>query len=75
MINIKSIYAALTFCLLLSGIASAQTGGTYQITQVVVSNGGGVSSGGNFGLTGTTNQPFAGTNSTNGQFGVRGGFW
>jgi Carboxypeptidase regulatory-like domain len=65
------LFAALIF----AATVSAQTGGTYQITQSVISNGGGDSNGGNFGVTGTSSQSLAGTNSTNGGFAVRGGFW
>lgn len=60
---------------LLSLTILAQSGGTYVITQSVISNGGGVASGGAFGIIGTAGQPAAGVNSTNGGFGVRGGFW
>lgn len=73
--NYKKIFVATAICMFLSAIASAQSGGTFEITQSVVSNGGGVNGGGKFGLTGTTGQSVAGTNSTGGQYGVRGGFW
>lgn len=54
---------------------SVQSGGNYEITQSVVANGGGQSSGANFEVTGTGGQTLAGTNSTSGQYGVRAGFW
>lgn len=71
----RKIFAAFAFGVFLSAIVSAQAGGTFEITQSVISNGGGDSGGGNFGLTGTSGQSLAGTNSTGGGFGVRGGFW
>ncbi len=68
----KSIlFAALIF----AATVSAQTGGTFEITQSVVANGGGASANGNFGLTGTAAQSIAGTISTGGGFASRGGFW
>ncbi len=54
---------------------SAQTGGTFEITQSVVANGGGQSGGANFEVTGTSGQNLAGTISTGRNFGLRGGFW
>ena len=71
----QKIFASITFCLLLSPIISAQSGGAFEITQSVISNGGGNSTGGSFDLNGTAAQALAGTNSTGGAFGVRGGFW
>lgn len=73
--NHKKIFVALAFCAFLLANIFAQSGGTYEITQSVVSNGGGTASGGTFGLTGTNDQALAGTNSTGGQFGASGGFW
>lgn len=73
--NYQNFIVLLTFSILLSAIISAQSGGTFEITQSVVSNGGGTSSGEAIRVTGTTGQSAAGTNSTGGQFGVRGGFW
>ena len=73
--NYQKIFVAIAFCTTLSPIISAQSGGAFEITQSVVSNGGGQSDGGSFGLTGTTGQSLAGTNSSGGAFVVRGGFW
>lgn len=70
----KRLFAS-AVCLLLVARLLAQSGGTFEITQSVISNGGGTSAGGTVGVTGTTGQSAAGTNSTGGQFGVRGGFW
>lgn len=56
-------------------IMQAQTGGSFTVTQSVVANGGGGSSGGTFTVNGTTGQPAAGTNSTGGVYGISGGFW
>lgn len=71
----QKIIASIVFSLLFTLIAAAQPGGMFEITQAVISNGGGSSGGANFNVTGTTAQTFAGMNSTNGQYGVRGGFW
>ena len=65
----------LALCMCFSVNVLAQSGGTFEITQSVIANGGGASSRGNFGVTGTSAQPLAGTISTNGQYSVRGGFW
>jgi len=73
--NYQKIFTALSLCVCLLATAFAQSGGTYVITQSVISNGGGQSDGGSFSLTGTSGQSLAGTNSTGGGFGVRGGFW
>ena len=54
---------------------SAQSGGTFTITQSVIANGGGQSSGGTFNATGTAGQPAAGTSSNGGTFNAIGGFW
>ena len=54
---------------------SAQSGGTFSITQSVIANGGGQSSGGTFNATGTAGQPAAGTSSNGGTFNAIGGFW
>ena len=51
------------------------TGGTYTLEQAVIASGGGPSSGGTFGVTGTSGQPAAGTTSTGGIFSTTGGFW
>lgn len=71
----KKIFAASIIGGVIGVVVLAQSGGTYNITQSVVSNGGGTSNGGTFSITGTAGQPVAGANSTGGQFGVRGGFW
>ena len=62
-------------CILCFVTASAQSGGSYEITQSVVANGGGSSNGGAFAIAGTTAQSVAGTQSSGGVFGSRGGFW
>ena len=56
-------------------IGAAQSGGTYEITQSVVANGGGTSGGGTYSITGTTAQSIAGTQSSSTTYGSRGGFW
>ena len=54
---------------------SAQSGGTFTITQSVVASGGGQSNGGTFNVTGTSGQNVAGTNSSGSPFSLQGGFW
>ena len=73
--NLRNITVTVIFVCLTAGVGLPQSGGTYEITQSVISNGGGTSNGGTFGATGTSGQSVAGTNSTGGAFGVRGGFW
>jgi len=75
MYQLKTISIPIVFILFIAVPVFSQTGGSYEITQSVISNGGGTSGGGTFSLTGTIAQPLAGTNSTAGQYGVRGGFW
>lgn len=53
---------------------SAQSGGVYEITQSVISNGGGNSSGGIFSLDGTVGQTVT-EQSSQAQFSVQSGFW
>lgn len=61
---------------LFSTLASAQTGGTYDLTHSVIASGGGSNSaGGTFRVDGTTGQNLAGTLSTGGTYSLRGGFW
>ena len=52
----------------------AQSGGPFQLTQSVIASGGSDSSGTNFGITGTVGQPTT-SESANGSFSLRGGFW
>lgn len=55
---------------------SAQSGGTFSITQSVVAGGGGQNStGGAFNISGTGGQSVAGTTSSGTTFNARGGFW
>ncbi|HSH05024.1 MAG TPA: hypothetical protein VLL52_21095 [Anaerolineae bacterium] len=55
-------------------IASAQTGGTFDLSWSTIDGGGGTSTSGNFTLSGTIGQPDAGTMS-GGNFSLNGGFW
>jgi len=73
--NYQKIFTALSLCVCLLATAFAQSGGTYVITQSVISNGGGTSSGGTFGLTGTTGQSVAGGALTGSPYSVTSGFW
>ena len=61
---------------LLSSLAGAQTGGTYDLSHNVIASGGGANStGDNFTVDGTVGQPIAGGPSSNPTFSIRGGFW
>lgn len=51
-----------------------QSGGTYEIVQSTISNGGGASNGGTYEIAGTVGQPILGNSSSSGRR-VRGGFW
>src|SRR4051794_2238490 len=52
----------------------AQSGGTFEIKQSVIANGGGRASGGNYTLDATVGQAVAGQ-TTGGNFSVQSGFW
>ena len=60
--------------LLFAGIATAQTGGGYDLSWWTVDGGGGDSAGGDYTLQGTAGQPDAGTLS-GGDYTLAGGFW
>lgn len=51
------------------------TGGSYGLVRAAVSNGGGNSTGGNYGVGGTSGQSAAGANGTGGTYSSQGGFW
>lgn len=56
--------------------AELPSGGNYVISKSTIDNGGGVSSGGDFVLTGTIGQPDANSSvSVGGEFEAAGGFW
>jgi hypothetical protein len=71
----------LAFIVFFSSVATAQTGGPFDLSHNVIASGGGRSAGTNgvrtFSVDGTIGQGFAGTesSSTSPQFTVRGGFW
>jgi hypothetical protein len=54
--------------------ASAQSGGSYDLTWNTIDGGGGTSAGGAYSLSGTIGQPDAGTLS-GGSYALNGGFW
>ena len=62
---------------LVTAVALAQSsGGNFEITKSTIDSGGGISSGGNFTLTGSIGQPDANRQiSTGGGFALAGGFW
>ena len=71
--QITVIFLTLIF---LTANISAQSGGTFSITQSVIASGGGQnSSGGVFSLDGTTGQAAAGNAVGNAPFAVTSGFW
>ena len=55
-------------------VASAQSGGGYDLTWNTIDGGGGTSTGGSYTLSGTIGQPDAGT-SSGGTYTLNGGFW
>ncbi len=61
--------------LLLSGIALAQSGGTYAVAWWTVDSGGGSSGGARFAVSGTIGQPDAAPPMSGDRFGLQGGFW
>jgi hypothetical protein len=64
------------FLLLFSVVTlTAQSGGTYAITQSVTSNGGGQSQGGTFTVEGTAGQAAAGTDMSAPPYTLKSGFW
>ena len=69
----KQIFSAIILAAFVN-FASAQSGGVFEITQSVVANGGGNSSGGNFSLEGTIGQTVT-ENSGQLTFVVQSGFW
>ncbi len=73
--NYNKIFIALALCMFPAATVQAQSGAPYEITQSVISNGGGTSGGGTYSVTGTVGQSLAGTISSGGQISVRGGFW
>ena len=59
-----------------TAIAQESSGEAFSITHHTIDNGGGVSQGGQFSLTGTTGQMDADESvASGGQFSLRGGFW
>ncbi|HTH51951.1 MAG TPA: carboxypeptidase-like regulatory domain-containing protein, partial [Pyrinomonadaceae bacterium] len=69
---------AITFTalvLLLAAAASAQSGGSFAITQSVIAGGGETSANGPFSVTGTIGQTAVDTNTVGGPYAIRPGFW
>jgi hypothetical protein len=71
------LYLICVIALLLGTVTlvSAQSGGGYELSRVVVSSGTGRSSGGAYNLTTTLGQPEAGTTQSGGNYNLGGGFW
>jgi hypothetical protein len=72
--NKISILLLASAILCVATLASAQTGGEFELTWSTIDAGGGTSSGGEFVLDGTIGQPDAGELS-GGEFALSGGFW
>ncbi len=70
----KHKYLFLTLSILLPAVASAQSGGPYNIQRSVIAGGGGSSIGGGFTLQGTIGQGLVGAMSE-GAHDLAGGFW
>ncbi|MDJ0656505.1 MAG: hypothetical protein QNJ40_20260 [Xanthomonadales bacterium] len=71
-----AIAATLVLTLGSSPAGSQSSGGSYDLTQSTIDNGGGTSTGGSFTLTGTIGQPDASLQTAaGGQFQLTGGFW
>jgi hypothetical protein len=56
-------------------VISAQSGGDFNLDQIVAGGSGGTSAGGNFSVSSTLGQPFPGTPSNNFPFSMTIGFW
>lgn len=69
------IIFAVFLCLISLPLALGQSGGSYEITQSLIANGGGTSADAGYSLTGSVAQPVAGATSTGGSYSVTGGFW
>ncbi len=68
-------YGSILIIILAASVNFGQSGGSYVITQSVLSNGGGESAAGMQVVTGTTGQNIAGAISSAGTYSVQGGFW
>lgn len=72
----RALPIALVLGLLLTGVASAQGGGPYDLSWSTMDGGGGMlSAGGSYGLSGTIAQPDASGPLIGGAYTVTGGFW
>ena len=68
----KGVIALLAVCLLVTLLAWSQTGGDYDLSRSAIAGGGGTISGGNFTMTVTIGEPYAGV-MTGGDFTLIGG--
>jgi hypothetical protein len=70
------ISSSFVLAVLAATVLAQSSGGDFAITKSSIDNGGGVSAGGEFSLTGTIGQPDANPQvSSGGGFMVAGGFW
>ena len=68
--------AMFTLFVLFSAVAFPQSsGGDFALLKSTIDNGGGISAGGNFSITGTIGQHDASGQSSGGDFLLAGGFW
>lgn len=75
-LNILKFCCISSFCFTSIAIAQQSSGDIYAITQYTIDNGGGVSQGGQFSLSGTIGQTEAHQNQSFGSiFSLRGGIW
>lgn len=72
--NVLSLFCKISLVLFFIQIVSAQSGGTYQLTQTVSSTGG-TSSGGTYSIENTDGQPVAGSVPQSGNYSLYIGFW
>ena len=70
----KYLATVLVF-VLAAAVLGQSSGGSFQVTQSVVANGGAKSNGGTLSVTGTAGQSAAGTALSNSPFSQTGGFW
>jgi len=72
--NIAAV-SAIIFAAHIFAKSQIAQGGNFSLDQSVIASGGGDASSGSYSLTGTIGQSAAGTDSTNGGFSLKGGFW
>jgi hypothetical protein len=74
-LNQRQIVCSALLLLMVVTILPAQSGGTYEVTQSVIANGGGRSADATYAVEGTIGQHAAGSVSSNAPFSFQAGFW